>query len=220
VRLFAILLCGFLCFFAYWTDNTTVSVDDKFHIVLDAGHGGRDNGAIAADGTTEAGINLALVRALEQELIARNFAVTLTRTDSESLASPYAANKKVDDMAKRRAKIRDLEPDLVISIHQNSYPSPAVRGLQCFYANETEQSKDYADAIQKQFNDSNLPIYKTPKPTDFNLCEHSPCPAVLIECGFLSNTTELKLLKTAEYRQILAWNIAAAITIKCNSASN
>lgn len=212
MRHFAIILCGVCSLFAFITDDITVSAADKFHIVLDAGHGGRDNGAIAPNGTTEAEINLIIVRMLERELLARGFAVTLTRTDSESLASPYSQNKKRDDMKKRREKIKSLSPNLVISVHQNKFPSSAVRGLQCFYANETQGSKEYADAIQKQFNDSGLPIYRTPKPTDFNLCEHSPCPAVLIECGFLSNPTELKLLQSAEYQQILAWNIAAAVT--------
>jgi N-acetylmuramoyl-L-alanine amidase len=114
-------------------------------------------------------------------------------------------------MAKRRALISKLSPDLVISVHQNTYPSPNVYGLQCFYATETEGSKEYAEIIQKQFNDSGLITYKSVKRTDFNLCEHSTVPAVLIECGFLSNPTERTQLQTPEYQQILAWNIATAI---------
>jgi N-acetylmuramoyl-L-alanine amidase len=184
---------------------------ENIHIVLDAGHGGTDNGAVV-ENVSEARINLEIVRALEIELTARKFIVSLTRTDSESLASPYSANKKVDDMAKRREKIRKLSPDLVISIHQNTFPSPAVYGLQCFYASETTGSLQYAEAIQKQFNDSGLITYRNVRRTDFNLCEHSPVPAVLIECGFLSNSRERKLLTTPEYQGILAYNIAVAVT--------
>ena len=197
-----------------WLDSrqlsTAVIAPEQFHIVLDAGHGGFDNGA-CVDGVSEAGINLQIVKVLAQELLNRGCAISFTRVDSESLNSPYATNKKKDDMAKRREKIRSLNPDLVISIHQNTYPLTSVHGLQCFYANETTGSKDYATAIQNQFNQSGLPIYKKAKPTDFNLVEHSPCPAILIECGFLTNPRERRLLQTATYQQILAYNIANAI---------
>ena len=212
MRYFAISLCVLVVGCAFFLDNTAVAVnnDAQFHIVLDAGHGGLDNGA-CVDGVSEAQINLQIVKVLQQELTARNFTVSLTRVDSESLNPPYAQNRKVADMAKRREKIRALAPDLVISIHQNTYPLTSVSGLQCFYANETPGSQDYAQAIQDQFNDSGLPMYKTVKPTDFNLVEHSPCPAVLIECGFLTNPRERQLLQTAAYQQILAFNICEGI---------
>lgn len=197
-----------------WLDATQLShavvAPEQLHIVLDAGHGGQDNGA-SANGVSEAVLNLQIVKVLEQELLNHGCAVSLTRVDSESLSSPYATNKKKDDMAKRREKIRELNPDLVISIHQNTYPAATVSGLQCFYANETPGSQAYATAIQKQFNQSGLPFAKNPKPTDFNLVEHSPCPAVLIECGFLTNPTELKLLQSVEYQRILAYHIATAV---------
>ena len=199
---------------ALWLDTTQISTpviaDEQFHVVLDAGHGGFDNGA-CVNGVSEAGLNLQIVRILAQEFQAHGCAVSLTRTDSESLNSPYAKNKKVEDMAKRREKIRTLNPDLVISIHLNTYPLTSVNGLQCFYANETPGSQTYATAIQNQFNQSGLPIYKTAKPTDFNLVEHSPCPAVLIECGFLTNPRERELLQTTSYQQILAYNIVTAV---------
>ena len=189
---------------------TPVTTPEQFHVVLDAGHGGLDHGA-CVDGVDEAELNLQIVKLLGAELHNRGCVVSFTRTDENSLNSPHARNKKVDDMAKRREKIRTLNPDLVISIHLNTYPSSTVQGLQCFYANETAGSQTYATAIQDQFNMSGLPIYKTPKPTDFNLVEHSPCPAVLIECGFLTNTRERKLLQMPTYQQILAYNITAAV---------
>ncbi len=214
MRFFAISLCVIALGLGIWLDTiqqtTPVIAPEQFHIVLDAGHGGLDNGA-SIDCVSEAVINLQIVKVLEQELRNRGCAVSLTRVDSESLNSPYARNKKVDDMAKRRAKIKDLQPDLVISIHQNTYPLTSVNGLQCFYANETPGSQDYATAIQTQFNQSNLPFKKKPKPTDFNLVEHSPCPAVLIECGFLTNPRERKLLQSPNYQQILAYHITTAV---------
>ena len=214
IRYFAISLCILALGAGLWLDTTMLSpaviAPEQLHIVLDAGHGGLDNCACFVC-VSEAVLNLQIVKVLEQELINHGCAVSLTRVDSESLNSPYARNKKVDDMAKRREKIRNLAPDLVISIHQNTFPSSSVSGLQCFYANETAGSQDYATAIQKQFNDSGLPFDKNAKPTDFNLVEHSPCPAVLIECGFLTNPQECKLLQTPEYQQILAYHIATAV---------
>lgn len=207
-------MCAVIILLGLWLDavqsTATVIAPEQFHVVLDAGHGGYDNGA-CVDGVSEAGLNLQIVKVLATELRNRGCAVSLTRVDSESLNPPYAKNKKVADMAKRREKIRTLNPDLVISIHLNTYPLSSVSGLQCFYANETIGSQDYATAIQDQFNRSGLPIYKAVKPTDFNLVEHSPCPAVLIECGFLTNPRERQLLQTASYQQILAYNIATAV---------
>lgn len=190
--------------------STAVDSTAQFHIVLDAGHGGYDNGASLGT-VNEAELNLQIVKVLEQEFLSHGCLVSLTRVDNESLNSPDASNKKVEDMAKRRAKIRELNPDLVISIHQNTFPSSSVSGLQCFYANETAGSQAYATAIQNQFNQSGLPFAKKPKPTDFNLVEHSPCPAVLIECGFLTNPTELTLLQNKNYQQVLAYLIVTAV---------
>lgn len=214
IRTFAISLCVIVLSIGLWLDSvqfsTPVISPEQFHVVLDAGHGGADNGA-CVNGVSEANLNLQIVQVLAQELRSHGCAVSLTRVDSESLNSPYARNKKVEDMAKRREKIHNLNPDLVISIHQNTYPLTSVSGLQCFYANETAGSQDYATAIQTQFNTSNLPFVKKPKPTDFNLVEHSPCPAVLIECGFLTNPTERHLLQTPAYQQLLAYHIATAV---------
>lgn len=217
MRFFIVIICALCAVIAFVIDikTTTYSVsaggERNFHIVLDAGHGGNDMGATEGS-VREAEINLAVVKKLETELTARGFTVTLTRTGADSLSSPYALNRKRDDMAKRRELITRVSPDLVISIHQNSFPSPNVYGLQCFYATETPGSREYAEGIQAQFNDSGLITYRTVKRTDFNLCEHSSAPAVLIECGFLSNPNERALLVTPEYQQILAWNIAAAVT--------
>ena len=207
-------MCVIALSIGLWLDTTRISpaviAPEQLHVVLDAGHGGQDNGA-SANGVSEAVLNLQIVKILKQELQNHGCAVSLTREDSESLNSPYASNKKKDDMAKRREKISKLNPDLVISIHQNTYPASSVSGLQCFYANETPGSKDYATAIQNQFNQSGLPFTKNAKPTDFNLVEHSPCPAVLIECSFLTNPTELELLQSVEYQKILAYHITTAV---------
>lgn len=183
-----------------------------FHVVIDAGHGGKDGGASGRSGTTEADINLAIAKFLASELSSRGIGVTMTRETRDSLASPFAKNKKRDDMNKRREIIEKVKPDLIISIHLNSFPSyPGVRGLQTFYAKGAEVSKNYAIAIQEELNESSLNINRHAAVGDYYILDSTPYPAVLVECGFLSNTEEEKLLKTAEYQKLLAYHIAQAV---------
>jgi len=183
-----------------------------FHVVIDAGHGGRDGGATSRNGTREAEINLAIARFLQTELSNRNIGVTMTRTSNDSLANPFARNQKRSDMDARRRIIERVSPDLVISIHLNSLPShPGVRGLQAFYCKNAEQSRIFAVAIQDRFNQSNLETSRRPTTGDFFMLNATRYPSVLVECGFLSNAHDERLLKTREYQQILARYIAEAI---------
>jgi N-acetylmuramoyl-L-alanine amidase len=149
----------------------------------------------------------------------------MTRETRDSLASPFASNRKREDMEKRRQIIEKVKPDLVISIHLNSFPMhTAIRGLQTFYSasNNAEQntenqenaaptSRVYAEAIQNEFNQSNLNINRQATAADFYMLECTEFPSVLVECGFLSNPEEERLLKTAEYQKIIAKYIADAI---------
>jgi len=185
---------------------------DGFHVVIDAGHGGFDGGAVSKSGTSEKDINLAIAKNLERELKNRGVWVTMTRKNEHSLANPYARNKKKSDMEERRKIIERAAPDLMISIHLNSFPRiPAVRGLQTFFDRTGEQSKYYAQAIQEKFNSSNLNIHRNAAVGDYFILECTPYPSVLVECGFLSNPTEERLLKTVEYQKLLASMIAEAI---------
>lgn len=217
-------LYGFFCVLAVCGIIASLAVDlasrpvharkGDFHVVIDAGHGGRDGGAMGRSGTKESDINLAISKFLAAELQNHGIGVTLTRETRDSLASPFAKNKKRDDMEKRRAIIEQVKPDLVVSIHLNSFPShPAVRGLQTFFDKTGEQSKVYATAIQKQVNDSSLGIDRRAAVGDYYILECTPYPSVLVECGFLSNPSEEKLLKTEEYQRILARHIARAICL-------
>jgi len=186
-----------------------------FHVVIDAGHGGRDGGAVSRNGTREADINLAIAKLLRQELRSRGIGVTMTRTNSDSLASPFASNKKRSDMEARRKIIETVSPDLVISIHLNSLPShPGVRGLQTFYDKTSEKSKTYAEAIQEIFNQSNLDINRRATVGDYFILNCTKYPSVLVECGFLSNSAEERLLKSPQYQKMIAQYIAEAI-INC-----
>ena len=182
------------------------------HVVIDAGHGGMDGGAQSRNGTKEADINLAIAKFLETEFKARDVGVTMTRSGRDNLASPFLKNKKKDDMDKRRQIIEKVTPDLVISIHLNNFPShPAVRGLQTFYEKNSEYGKLFAEAIQKEFNSSDLNINRTAAIGDYYILNCTEYPSVLVECGFLSNPDDERLLKTTGYQKILAYYIAKAV---------
>lgn len=184
----------------------------EFHVVVDAGHGGWDGGAVGRGGTVERDVNLAIAKFLSAEFKSRGVGVTMTRETRDSLAGPFAKNKKKDDMEKRRIIIEKVKPDLVISIHLNSLPShPAVRGLQTFYDKTGEESKKYAEVIQTEFNNSHLNINRRAAAGDYFILECTAYPSVLVECGFLSNPAEEKLLKTPEYQRIVAHLIAKAV---------
>jgi N-acetylmuramoyl-L-alanine amidase len=185
----------------------------EFHVVIDAGHGGRDRGASSRCGVSESDINLSIARFLERELVARGIGVTMTRTDQNSLANPFARNQKRSDMEARQKIIERVQPDLVVSIHLNSLPSsPGVRGLQVFYdKTSAEESRVFAQSIQKYFNETNLNVNRTALGGDFFILNCTRFPGVLIECGFLSNAQDVKLLVTESYQKMVAQNIAQAI---------
>lgn len=184
-----------------------------FHVVIDAGHGGKDKGASSPNGTYESDINLSIARFLKAEFEVRGVGVTMTRENQDWLASPLAGNKKRSDMDKRRQIIERVRPDLVISIHLNSFPSDtSVQGLQTFYDASGSVSKTYAEAIQNEFNRSPLDINRKARPGDYYLLEATKFPSVLVECGFLSNHDDERLLNTTQYQRIIAYYIASAVT--------
>jgi len=220
LRIFFCVVCAAVIVTSLVIDFKSLPVYARtadFHVVVDAGHGGRDGGAQSRNGTKESDINLEIAKVLSAELKNNDIGVTMTRETRDSLASPFAKNKKRDDMEKRRAIIEKVKPDLVISIHLNSFPShPAVRGLQTFYPkSENHISKSYAEEIQNTINRSSLNINRHAAVGDYYILECTAYPSVLVECGFLSNPEEERLLKTAEYQKILAHHIAAAV-ISCS----
>ena len=205
------VVCSISLFFDFKSSQVSAKTSG-FHVVLDAGHGGRDGGASSPSGIFERDINLAIVKFMESEFKRNGVDVTLTRKNIDSLANPLARNQKRSDMDERRKIIERAKPDLVISIHLNSLPShPGVRGLQTFFDKTGEKSKAFATAIQNHFNASNLDINRRAAVGDFYILECTSFPSVLVECGFLSNTTEERLLKSKEYQKILANGIVNAV---------
>ena len=177
-------------------------------IVIDIGHGGIDPGKVGINNALEKDINLAIGLYLQEYMQASGYKVSLTRDTDISLADSNASNQKLSDLKNRTNKINQMAPIALISIHQNSYPEEKVSGTQVFHS-ASEESKLLASFIQDQcrriLNPDNRRQIK--QNTDYYLFRNVTCPAVIVECGFLSNYQEANLLITEEYQKKTAWAI-------------
>ena len=185
--------------------------------VIDAGHGGEDGGAVASDGTKESDLNLAIARRLDALLTLLGEQTRMTRTDDVSIHDGSASTlrqKKRSDLENRVSLVNSTQGAILVSIHQNSLPmSKRTRGAQVFYGKK-EESDALARSVQLVLNQSvNAGNEKTEKAIDASifLMKNVNAPAILIECGFLSNAEETQLLKNSIYQQKLSVTIAAGI---------
>ena len=185
----------------------------KATIVIDPGHGGFDPGKVGANQTLEKDVNLAISEKLNQKLAASGYTVYMTRVSDEALCRGDESSKKRADMQNRVAAIEESEAQLTISIHQNSYPDPSVKGAQVFYYSESEEGRRLAETIQKsltdRLNDGNT---REAKANDsYYMLKKTPTPTVIVECGFLSNYEESALLSEDMYQERIAWAIVMGI---------
>ena len=184
-------------------------------LVIDAGHGGEDGGAVSLSGASESAVNLAVARRLDLILGLYGVPVTMLRTQDVSLHSPDAETlrqKKVSDLHNRVDAINAAENAVLISIHQNSFPQQRYSGAQVFYA-PTEGSQPFAEYTQEVLRvslDESNQRSATQIPDSVYLMNHIDCPAILVECGFLSNPAEDQLLQTPEYQLMLAVSLAGS----------
>ena len=177
-------------------------------IVIDAGHGGPDPGKVSESGTLEKDINLKIALYLKEILESQNINVIMTRTEDKDLATE-TNKRKLSDIKERVKLMENSNADMVISIHQNSYPDAEVYGAQCFYPTESEEGKKLAAIIQNQIitSTNQTKIREIKDNNDYYLLKHSSTPIVIVECGFLSNPAEEQLLLTDEYQRKMAWSI-------------
>jgi N-acetylmuramoyl-L-alanine amidase len=183
----------------------------KYKIVLDAGHGGRDNGCSGAGGTTESDINLKIARVLKDYLETLDIEVVMTRSDGNGLYEANAENYKQSDMEKRIEIINNVSPNMVISIHQNSFNDISQRGAQAFYQEGDETSMGFAESIQSQLYSQLPSARKESNFGDYYILKECDLPAVLIECGYLTNPDEEILLNTEEYQNKVAYSIMCGV---------
>ena len=183
---------------------------EEIVIALDAGHGGIDPGKVGVNGQLEKDINLQIVLKLKEALEkdeTLNVTVVLTRSDDTGHYKESDSNKKRADMKKRIEIVEDASPALLISIHQNSYLSSNVKGAQVFYYEKSEKGKGLANKIQgclvKELAEENKGRVEKANDNYF-LIMNVTCPAVIVECGFLSNEDEAKLLSDNAYQDKIA----------------
>ena len=190
---------------------TSTPVSEKV-VILDAGHGSPDEGAESKNGTTEAKINLNIVLKIQQLLEQSGCTVILTRSDENAiydLNSKTLKEKKISDIHNRVKIGNESSADIFVSIHLNKIPQEQYWGWQCFYRQNDEQSTKLAKSLQQNLNDAIEKENKrvAMKIDNVYIMKHVEIPISIVECGFLSNKEEEKMLLTDEYQDKLAWGI-------------
>lgn len=189
--------------------------EDVGFVLIDPGHGGEDGGAIAADGTVEKNINLAISLPLADMLRVCGYRVELTRDGDYSIYDaglPTIREKKASDL-KNRLVLFD-KSRMTISIHQNHFSQSQYSGAQIFYGVNNAESEPLAKSVRKSILEMLQPenTRELKKGTDdVYLLSHTKVPAIFVECGFLSNPGELAKLKDGEYQQKMAYAIACGV---------
>ncbi|MHB9146543.1 MAG: N-acetylmuramoyl-L-alanine amidase [Symbiobacteriia bacterium] len=195
------------------TRETAVVVLAGKRVVLDAGHGGPDGGAVGRGGTSEKSMTLDIARRLESLLAQAGAEVVLTRTDERDLAKSGTRSlrqRKREDLEARAKIVAAAHADAFLSLHANSFPSIAAEhGAQTFYlAGANPGNKRLAEAIQEELRRITQNTERNANDKiDQYLLEQAKIPACTVEVGFLSNPREEHLLNTPDYRQQLAWAI-------------
>lgn len=179
-------------------------------VIVDAGHGGDDGGAIGIDGTVEKDINLDIALKLEKILKFYGFNVIMTRTQDVMTCDDgldSLRKRKISDIHNRFELMRKNPDAIFISVHQNKFEDSSQHGTQVFYSGNDERSKELAEAIQTSvtltLQQKNDRVVKK-SGSGIYLLYHAKIPAVLVECGFISNSDEVKKLKDESYRMKLA----------------
>ena len=192
-----------------------VSVTRAAPLILDAGHGGEDGGAVSVTGVPESRVNLEIVQKLRDTLALYGVDPVVLREEDVSLHDPEASTlreKKRSDLKNRVRAVEAVEGGTLLSIHQNSYPGSQYRGAQVFYA-PTGGSRELAELLQTALREELQPDndrQAKPIPESVYLMNHVSCPAVLVECGFLTNPEEEALLRDGGYQKQLAAVLAGA----------
>lgn len=198
---------------------------DRYTVVLDAGHGSPDGGAVGPGGTLEKDINLAVVLKLQEILESRGASVILTRSDDSAIYDEDADTiheKKVSDMNNRLKIINGSGADIFISIHMNAFSDKTSNGLHVFYSRNHPEVEPIAEAIQQRIAEltgAASHAVKTASGTLFLMKDPVP-PALLIECGFITNAEEEKLLASEEYQAKIAYAIVDALENNIHFSSN
>ncbi len=192
------------------TQATAVTADG-LTIVVDAGHGGSDGGAVGTNtGVKEAGLNLMVASRVATLLTEQGVTVVMTRTGEEALA-----DTKQLDMAARKEVLNGPGVDLVVSIHMNKFTDPTISGAMAYYMAGSEEGQKLAQSVI----DTVCLALERPKrlanPGDYFIIRECACPAVLVECGFLSNASDETALQDPAHQETLARSIVEGVMGYC-----
>ncbi len=190
-------------------------------IAIDAGHGGADPGAISQnEAVLEKDVNLAIAVKLQGYLQEAGYTVVMTRTEDEDLAGDTDGRRKTADMKERIRVIEEAKSDLMISIHQNSFPEEKYHGPQVFFQSHSEEAAGLAMLVQGELNVFSAPgnSRQAKSGGDYYILKNAPMTAILVECGFVSNPEEAALLKSDSYQRKIAWGIYSGMEKYLQSA--
>ena len=190
------------------------ALDNRQLIIIDAGHGGEDPGA-TANGLIEKDINFELASLLDELLNSCGYETVLTRKDDKLLYAEGQENKKKYYDLRNREEIAGKYSDAIfVSIHINKFSAEYCKGLQAFYSGNNDKSAELADSIQNSARILQTDNKRQTKCGDktIYLLEHIKIPAVLVECGFISNNEEAELLKNSNYKVALSLSLYCGIS--------
>lgn len=193
--------------------SESVQYKELPNIVIDAGHGGEDGGAVSDDGVLEKDLNLKISRNLSEILRFFGYEVSETRTEDISVFTDgdTVRERKVSDMKNRLSVFNSSEKNIVISIHQNKFTQSKYYGTQIFYSPNDERSSLLAESIKSTVTTLLQPDNtRECKKSDNSiyLLKNAKVPAVIVECGFISNYEECQKLNSSEYQKQMAYSIS------------
>ena len=187
----------------------------RWLVIVDAGHGGFDGGASGTDtGVQESDLNLKVAKLVQAALEDAGARVLMTRTDEGALGDTKQA-----DMARRGQLLQTEGADAAVSIHMNKFSDRKVRGPMAYYQAGADPGRALAQCVIDSLTEALELKPRLPNPGNNFVTRIPACPAVLVECGFLSNVEEEKLLQNEEYQRAIATAIARGVIRYLESAS-
>lgn len=209
----------------FMTDSDVLANEDKhiYTIVIDAGHGGEDGGAVGVNGKLEKELNFAIATRLQEILESKGYHAVLTRKDDRLLYTEEQniyGQRKLYDLRNRLEIAAKEENPILISIHMNSFPQAKYSGLQVYYSKNHPASRALASKICTEVQQNLQPENKRQikeAGSSIYLLNRATMPAVMVECGFLSNQGECQLLSDAAYQSKLSLVLSDAIIAQISS---
>lgn len=219
ILILTFLITGIIMFISPIPDGVPVVAETSVQktLVIDAGHGGFDGGASGASGVTEQDINLSIAQRTQQLCAFWGYETLMTRADDQALDYQPGATirqNKVADLHKRLEILQQTPDPILLSVHLNYFSDAQYKGAQVFYSTNHAQGESLAKALQQTLKDGLDPENNRQAkaaPDGVYLLKQAQCPAVIIECGFLSNPQEEELLTQEDYHKRIALCILAGV---------